>query len=68
MTKKISFLPALHEQNYFKDTNSFDIGTTYMDDREKLKLIMPERSYKKDIPKWTLQKTCDGDIFIKSSR
>ena len=68
MTKKIGFLPAVKNEGYFRDTNSFDIGTEYMDNRDRLKLMMPDRAYKKGIPKWYLQKTCDGDTFLKSTK
>ena len=33
-----------------------------------MKQMMPEKAYKKDPPKWNLQKTCDGDLFSKSTR
>jgi len=69
MTKKISFLPALKTQAVFVETNSVHaIGTEYMDDRDKNKLCMPDKSFKKGIPMWNLQKTCDGDIFSQSVR
>ena len=29
---------------------------------------MPERAYKKGIPMWNLQKTCDGNEFSRSVR
>ena len=55
MTKKISFLPALKTQSVFMDTNSVHaVGTEYMDDRDKLKLCMPDKSFKKGIPMWNL--------------
>ena len=64
MTKKISFLPALSAQPTFSETNSVHaIGVEFMDDRDKNKLCMPDKCYKKDIPMWNLQKTCDGDFF-----
>jgi hypothetical protein len=39
-----------------------------MDHRDKLKLCIPDKSFKKGIPKWNLQKTCDGDLFTRSVR
>ena len=39
-----------------------------MDHRDKLKLCIPDKAYKKDIPKWNLQKTSDGELFSKSVR
>ena len=69
MTKKISFLPALHQQGNFKEDNSVHaIGVPYMDHRDKLKLCIPDKAFKKGIPKWNLQKTCDGDVFSRSVR
>ena len=69
MTKKISFLPALNTQAVFKETNSVHaVGAEFMDHRDKLKLYMPEKCYKKDIPMWNLQKTCQGDFFSLSVR
>lgn len=69
MTKKISFLPALDAKGEFEKQNSVNaIGVEYMDHRDKMKQMMPEKSYKKDPPKWHLQKTCDGDVFSRSTR
>ena len=36
MTKKPTFLKSTGPFYFFKDTNSFDIGTKYMDDRDKI--------------------------------
>jgi len=36
MKKKPEFIKATGPFNYFKNTNSFDIGTNYMDDRDKI--------------------------------
>jgi hypothetical protein len=55
MTKKISFLPALNVQTVFSESNSVNaIGTEYMDFRDKNKLCMPDKSFKKGIPMWNL--------------
>lgn len=52
----------------FDMCNTLAIGDNYMDGRDKAHLCMPDKSFKKGIPKWNLQKTCDGDCFIKSTR
>lgn len=54
MTKKINFLPSVAVGSFFKDQNSISIGTTFVDDRDKAKLCMPDRAFKKGIPKWNL--------------
>ena len=63
MKKKANFVKATGPFTFFKDTNSFEIGTKYVDDRDKIKQIQPDRAFKKNIPKWNLFKTCDGDTF-----
>mmetsp|Transcript_8939 Transcript_8939/g.15143 ORF Transcript_8939/g.15143 Transcript_8939/m.15143 type:complete len:127 (+) Transcript_8939:227-607(+) len=69
MSKKIDFLPALKNKEYFRDTNSVNaIGTEYMDHRDKIKTYMPDKSFKKQPNKWNLQKTCDGELFQRSVR
>lgn len=69
MTKKIAFLPALKQKTVFGETNSVHaIGSEYVDHRDKLKSFMPEKTFMKGIPKWNLQKTCDGDFFSKNVR
>lgn len=37
MVKKPTFLKATGPFEFFKDTNSFEIGTKYVDDRDKIK-------------------------------
>jgi hypothetical protein len=66
MKKKPTFLRNTGPFEFFIDTNSFEIGTLYVDERDKIKQIQPDRAFKKDIPNWNLQKTCDGDIFYRS--
>ena len=39
-----------------------------MDHRDKVKLNMPDKCFKKDVPMWNLQKTCDGGFFSYSVR
>jgi hypothetical protein len=39
MKKKPTFLKATGPFNFFRDTNSFDIGTLFIDDRDKIKQI-----------------------------
>lgn len=41
-----------------------------MDDRDKLKLCAPDKTFVKqtDSTTWKLQKTCDGDLFQRSVR
>ena len=64
MTKKAAFLPSLKQIGNFEIQNSVHaIGTEYVDDRDKKKLMAPDKSFKKNIPKWNLQKTCDGSVF-----
>ena len=38
-----------------------------MDNRDKMRLMAPDRAYVKNNP-WTYQKTCDGSEFEKSVR
>jgi hypothetical protein len=33
-----------------------------------MKLYIPDKTFMKGIPKWNLQKTCDGDLFSRSVR
>lgn len=69
MTKKSGFLPALKSKGNFNEMNSVHaIGTEYMDHRDKQKLYAPDKTFLKNIPKWNLQKTCDGDNFSRSVR
>ena len=64
MTKKAAFLPSLNQIGAFQNQNSVHaIGTQYVDDRDKKKMMAPVRSYTKDAPRWNLQKTCDGSAF-----
>ena len=35
--KKANFVKATGPFTFFKDTNSFEIGTKYVDDRDKIK-------------------------------
>ena len=64
MTKKADFLPTvLRSEPFEKSVTSLAIGNTYMDYRDKLKLCMPDKSFKKNIPKWNTLKTCDGTVF-----
>lgn len=37
MTRKPTFLKSTGPFQFFKDTNSFDVGTKYVDDRDKIK-------------------------------
>ena len=39
-----------------------------MDGRDKLKLCAPDKTFVKSTLKWQLQKTCDGDLFQRSTR
>lgn len=39
-----------------------------MDDRDKMKLCAPDKTFVKSSMKWNLQKTCDGDLFDISAR
>jgi len=51
MTKKAAFLPALNQKGNFQLQNSVHaIGAEYMDDRDKKKLMAPDRSFLKNIP------------------
>jgi hypothetical protein len=69
MTKKISFLPALKETPVFQKQNSVHaVGATFMDHRDKLKLMAPDKTIMRETNKWALQKTCDGELFQKSVR
>lgn len=69
MTKKQSFLPSLHQRGNFTEINSVHaIGVPFMDDRDKMKLCMPDKTFLKNQPKWNLQKTCDGKAFSMSVR
>ena len=45
MSKKVPFLPSLHQKGQLEDgVTSIDKGVVYSDDREKLKLICPDRT------------------------
>ena len=45
MSKKVPFLPALHNKAELQDgIQSIDKDVPYKDDREKVKLIMPDRN------------------------
>ena len=45
MSKKVPFLPALHTKGELQDgIQSIDKDVPYKDDREKVKLIMPDRN------------------------
>ena len=68
MKKKHYFLPALHEKNEFISTSTHHVGDPYVDDREKRREMMPDRAFKKDIPQWHYQKSCDGNFFAKAVR
>ena len=51
------------------DTNSVHaIGIGYVDHRDRVKAMQPDKTFVKGIPKWNLQKTCDGGFFSKSVR
>ena len=54
MKKKPTFKTATGPFNFFKDDNGIMIGTVFMDDRDKQKQMMPDRAFKKDIPRWNL--------------
>lgn len=69
MTKKISFLPALKERPVFQKQNSVHaVGAPFMDHRDKLKLMAPDKTIMRETNKWALQKTCDGELFQNSVR
>ena len=64
MTKKVGFLPALHQKGNFEEQNSVHaIGAPYMDHRDKMRLCMPDKTFLKNQPKWVLQNTADGKEF-----
>jgi hypothetical protein len=51
MKKKISFLPSLHQKGEFKIQNSVHaIGVPYMDNRDKMRLCMPDKTFLKNQP------------------
>lgn len=50
MKKKIYFLPTVTKGSQFTSVSSIDIGTKYVDDREKMKNCMPDKTFKKGIP------------------
>lgn len=50
MTKKINFLPSVAVGSFFKDQNGISIGTEFVDDRDKQKLCIPDKCFKKGIP------------------
>ena len=55
MTKKISFLPALKSQGNFSEINSVHaIGSEFIDHRDKIKMFMPDKSFKKEKNIWNL--------------
>ena len=64
--KKKYFLPTVTNGTTFDKVNSVTIDTEYVDGRDKERLCMPDRAFKKGIPKWNLQKTCDGNVFTWS--
>ena len=69
MTKKISFLPALKTKGNFLEQNSVHaIGTKYMDHRDKCKLFAPDKTFEKSDKLWSLNETCDGNLFSVSAR
>ena len=69
MTKKADFLPTvLRSEPFEKSVTTLAIGNAFMDHRDKLKLCMPDKSFKKNIPKWNTLKTCDGTAFQMSVR
>jgi len=55
MTKKAAFLPALNIKPDFEVSNSVHaIGHAYVDDRDKRKLMAPDKTFMKGIPSWNL--------------
>jgi len=55
MTKKAAFLPSLKQIGNFTVQNSVHaIGTEYVDERDKKKMMAPSRSFAKNIPQWHL--------------
>jgi len=57
MSKKVPFLPSLHQKGDLQDKiTSVDASVKYMDDREKTKLIAPARNDEK-VKKFNLVRT-----------
>ena len=54
MKRKPNFVKSTGPYTYLKDEKSFDKGIKFMEHRHKMKLIMPDRAIKKNIPKWNL--------------
>ena len=49
MSKKVPFLPSLHQKGQLEDGDKFiDKGHKYMDDREKVALIYPDKIKEKE--------------------
>ena len=45
MSKKVPFLPSLHQKGELEaGISSVDKGVTYMDDRDRTALIQPDRA------------------------
>lgn len=66
---KDGFKPTkLHPMFLDKEEKNLAVGDPYVCGRDKLRSMMPNRSFAKGLPKWNLQKSCDGDLFQTSVR
>ena len=66
MSKKLDFLPTTRMLNPFEKLNSLCIGDSYMDGFNKAKLCQPDKALEDN--KWGFQKTCEGDLFMRTVR
>ena len=63
MTKKIAFLPTTVRMGQLNEVHSLSNGDPYVDYRDKERLCAPDKSFKKDMSTWGINKTCDGGFF-----
>jgi hypothetical protein len=56
MSKKVPFLPSLHQKGTLQEIDSVDKSVKYLDDREKKALIAPARNTEKNL-KFNLVRT-----------
>ena len=69
MKSKQNFKPTTLHSKPFTKLNSLAIGDPFVEAYEKARLCQPERAYNKTVAgKWTLQKTCDGELFQRTVR
>lgn len=68
MKKRPDFLPTSLRMDNFHQVTALAIEEPFLEAKDALRAMQPDRAYHTGCSNWSMNKTCDGSFFAKTAR